>query len=224
MTDAAGLAGRPVAGASASSAGRSIPSTSPTSRSPRRPARRSASSASCSSRPASPPHKHGPAVTPASDRLAMVELAIAGNPAFAASRIELDRDGPSYTVDTLARPASAPDSRPSLRADLVFIVSAEAFADVRDVARAAPRPGAGDRRRRATRRLPGRDARGDRPRLPRTRGPSGRLLDGPRLAALGLGPARREPPPVDRCATSCPDAVAAYIDDHALYRDPRRTP
>jgi len=32
----------------------------------------------------------------------MVELAIAGNPAFAMSEIELRREGPSYTVDTLA--------------------------------------------------------------------------------------------------------------------------
>ena len=31
----------------------------------------------------------------------MVELAIAGNPSFAISRIELERDGPSYTADTL---------------------------------------------------------------------------------------------------------------------------
>lgn len=35
------------------------------------------------------------------DRCRMVELAIAGHPAFALSRIELDRDGPSYTVETL---------------------------------------------------------------------------------------------------------------------------
>jgi nicotinate-nucleotide adenylyltransferase len=33
----------------------------------------------------------------------MVELAIAGNPAFALSRVEVDRAGPSYTVDTLRR-------------------------------------------------------------------------------------------------------------------------
>jgi len=49
-----------------------------------------------------PPHKpHGPVAT-GEDRLAMVELAIEGNPRFAASRIELDRPGPSYTADTLA--------------------------------------------------------------------------------------------------------------------------
>ena len=35
------------------------------------------------------------------DRCRMVELAIAGVPTFAVSRLELDREGPSYTVDTL---------------------------------------------------------------------------------------------------------------------------
>ena len=48
-----------------------------------------------------PPHKPDRRSRPAEDRLAMVRLAIAGNPAFALSRIELDRAGPSYTVDTL---------------------------------------------------------------------------------------------------------------------------
>ena len=40
--------------------------------------------------------------TSAEHRARMVELAIANNPAFALSRIDLDRPGPSYTVDTLA--------------------------------------------------------------------------------------------------------------------------
>ena len=59
-----------------------------------------------------PPHKPGQAITPAVDRLAMVEAAIAGNPAFAASRIELDRPGPSYTVDTLDVARRTSDPRP----------------------------------------------------------------------------------------------------------------
>jgi nicotinate-nucleotide adenylyltransferase len=48
-----------------------------------------------------PPHK--PDVRLASDvhRLAMLELALAGEPRFEISRIELERAGPSYTVDTL---------------------------------------------------------------------------------------------------------------------------
>ncbi|MET0972013.1 MAG: nicotinate-nucleotide adenylyltransferase, partial [Thermoleophilaceae bacterium] len=35
-------------------------------------------------------------------RLEMVELAIAADERFAASRVEVDREGPSYTSDTLA--------------------------------------------------------------------------------------------------------------------------
>jgi nicotinate-nucleotide adenylyltransferase len=48
-----------------------------------------------------PPHKPGQPIGPAEDRAAMVALAIRGNPAFELSRIELDRPGPSYAVDTL---------------------------------------------------------------------------------------------------------------------------
>lgn len=48
-----------------------------------------------------PPHKKGYEVTPAEQRYDMVRLATASNPAFETSRIELDRPGPSYTIDTL---------------------------------------------------------------------------------------------------------------------------
>ena len=41
-------------------------------------------------------------ITAAHHRLAMVRLAIADNPHFAASDIEIRRSGPSYTVDTLS--------------------------------------------------------------------------------------------------------------------------
>ena len=59
-----------------------------------------------------PPHKRGRVVTRAATRLAMTELAIAGREGFSLSRIEIDRDGPSYTVDTLrALRASHPGSR-----------------------------------------------------------------------------------------------------------------
>jgi nicotinate-nucleotide adenylyltransferase len=40
-------------------------------------------------------------VTPAEDRLALVEAAVAGRPGLEASRLEIDRGGPSYTVDTV---------------------------------------------------------------------------------------------------------------------------
>ncbi len=48
-----------------------------------------------------PPHKHGNAISSAEDRFAMTTLAIQGNRTFEASHIELDRPGPSYTIDTL---------------------------------------------------------------------------------------------------------------------------
>jgi nicotinate-nucleotide adenylyltransferase len=62
---------------------------------------------------ADPPHKEArPDLAPAADRWAMVERAIAGFAGFEASRLELDRAGKSYTVDTLrALRAAFPDSR-----------------------------------------------------------------------------------------------------------------
>jgi nicotinate-nucleotide adenylyltransferase len=50
---------------------------------------------------AAQPLKAGRTPAPAALRLAMVEAAVAGWPAFATSAIEIDRGGLSYTVDTL---------------------------------------------------------------------------------------------------------------------------
>ncbi|NLG84473.1 MAG: nicotinate-nucleotide adenylyltransferase [Firmicutes bacterium] len=48
-----------------------------------------------------PPHKQR-AVAAAHHRLRMVEMAVADNPYFAVSTLEIDRPGPSYTVETVA--------------------------------------------------------------------------------------------------------------------------
>ena len=45
--------------------------------------------------------KAGQPVTPAHHRLAMVRLALEHNPAFSVSEMEINRAGPTYTVDTL---------------------------------------------------------------------------------------------------------------------------
>ena len=50
---------------------------------------------------AQPPHKETRALTPEDLRLAMLEAALADHPHFAISTLELERTGPSYTVDTL---------------------------------------------------------------------------------------------------------------------------
>jgi nicotinate-nucleotide adenylyltransferase len=48
-----------------------------------------------------PPHKRDYQVSPPEHRFAMVALATASNAYFEASRVEIDRPGPSYTVDTM---------------------------------------------------------------------------------------------------------------------------
>jgi nicotinate-nucleotide adenylyltransferase len=57
-----------------------------------------------------PPHRELEYDPGAEVRLEMVELAVADDERFATSRIELDRDGPSYTADTLEQLAGgSPD-------------------------------------------------------------------------------------------------------------------
>jgi nicotinate-nucleotide adenylyltransferase len=48
---------------------------------------------------ADPPHKQQEAKSPVEHRLAMLEWAIADNPYFAISRVDIDRPGPHYSVD-----------------------------------------------------------------------------------------------------------------------------
>jgi nicotinate-nucleotide adenylyltransferase len=77
-----------------------------------------------------PPHKQDDEIAAATDRAAMVELAIAGNPAFTISRIELERDGPSYTVDTVGELVDEAARRGVAR-EFFFILSSEALAGLR---------------------------------------------------------------------------------------------
>jgi len=72
-----------------------------------------------------PPHKQDRDVAPVEDRLAMVELAIADNPAFELSRVELNRPGPHYTVDTIK---IISEQNPG--ADLVPIIGGDSLRDL----------------------------------------------------------------------------------------------
>lgn len=84
---------------------------------------------------AASPHKPGVTLAPAADRLAMLTLATAGHDAFSVSPIELDRGGPSYTIDTLGELAQAHP-----RDTLVLILGPDAlasFATWREPARIA---------------------------------------------------------------------------------------
>lgn len=48
-----------------------------------------------------PPHKLDQEISPAAQRLELVQASILDNPNFELSRVELDRPGPHYAVDTL---------------------------------------------------------------------------------------------------------------------------
>jgi nicotinate-nucleotide adenylyltransferase len=162
-----------------------------------------------------PPHKPLAAVTAAADRVAMVELAIADNPAFELTRLEVDRPGPSYTAETVAeiRRAEEAAGRPP---DLTLVLSVETFQELPDwhepeqllaAARLAvvpregyPAPDPGW----LNDHFPGQEDRVD-------------FLEGPRL---GLSSTALR----DRVAHHrsirylVPAEVARYIEDHHLYR------
>ena len=152
-----------------------------------------------------PPHKRGRHVTPARHRLAMTRLAVRGNPAFAVSAIEAKRRGPSFTVETLrALRGRFP------RAELWLIVGADSLNELHTwrapreiVALArlavAVRPGA---RRVAE---SGRRA----PRAVRLENPGIAVSSSALRARSAAGASLRY---------LVPDAVAAYVRRHRLYR------
>jgi nicotinate-nucleotide adenylyltransferase len=73
-----------------------------------------------------PPHKKQYQVTPAQWRYEMVVLATASNPAFETSRVELDRPGPSYAVDTV----QAFRMELGAEAGIYFITGADAMLEI----------------------------------------------------------------------------------------------
>ena len=162
---------------------------------------------------ADPPHKRDQQVTPSRHREAMVALAIAPEPAFVLSRIELERPGPSYAVDTVAELAQR--SRTEGRPEPWFVMSAEVLDDfhtwrsperILELCRiaVAPRPGAeplDDRWVRA--RFPGREGRFC-------------FLPGPELdiASTGIRARVAAGEPIDGLV---PASVHHYIEEHGLY-------
>ena len=69
--------------------------------------------------------KEGVEVTPAHHRMNMTALAVAYNPRFSVSSIEVDREGPTYTVDTLEELRDEDCSR-----EMFLIVGADSVAQM----------------------------------------------------------------------------------------------
>jgi nicotinate-nucleotide adenylyltransferase len=72
-----------------------------------------------------PPHKQGKTITPIEQRIAMVRTAINADEMFALSRVDIDRPGPHYVLDTmhLLHKTCADDS-------LVFIMGGDSLHDL----------------------------------------------------------------------------------------------
>ena len=157
-----------------------------------------------------PWRKSGRAVSPSRQRLDMVRLAIADNAAFQLCTLEVDRPGPTYSVDTLtALRAQHPE------AELVFLVGLDALEDlprwhrpeqIMQLATLAVAPRGSDRlsREHLERLLPGLADAVVWVEIPR--------ID---VSATDL---RRRAAEGRSLRYLVPDAVEAYIREHKLYR------
>jgi nicotinate-nucleotide adenylyltransferase len=172
---------------------------------------------------AQPPHKPLTELAPAADRYRMTVLAVRGHPRFEVSDVEVTRSGPSYTVDTLT--ALQPRGR------LYLVIGSETFLDLlnwKDPGRVVtlarlvviPRNGMGfDPEAPAAVKvlreltLPGFVPAGaDAP-----DGAAPLLLHAASLPISGSD-LRRRAREGRSLAFRMPDAVAAYLRDHQLYR------
>lgn len=156
--------------------------------------------------PAGQPWQKSRRMTPAAQREAMVRLAIAGEPAFTLSRAELERSGPSFTLDTLRSfQAAEPGSQ------WFLLIGADQYAGLhtwrdwpellsRAVLAVANRPGP----------LPPVDAE---------------VLRHPHRAVplpmldISSTDIRRRAARGENIAELVPPQVARYIDQHKLYRE-----
>ncbi|HEY7133154.1 MAG TPA: nicotinate (nicotinamide) nucleotide adenylyltransferase [Candidatus Limnocylindrales bacterium] len=164
-----------------------------------------------------PPHKPGRPISEPDVRLALVEAGIVGEPRLETSRIELDRAGPSWTVDTVAQ-LVAGQRAAGREPDVTVILSAESFASLPawheperllELARIAVAPRAGHAPPDAASmeaRLPGVTGRVDLLELPPIDVSASEIRA---RAAAGL--------PLDGLV---PPGVATRIHDDRLYRQP----
>lgn len=71
-----------------------------------------------------PPHKQRHVITEGKRRVEMLQLALAGDPRFGVNRMELERDEPSFTLDTLGQ-----IQREHPEAELFFLMGADSLAE-----------------------------------------------------------------------------------------------
>lgn len=155
------------------------------------------------------PFKRGLTVATAVQRLEMVRLACAGNPAFRPCAVELERPGPSYTVTTLEELGA------THTAELCFLIGADALRDLPRWHRAAELPRLA-RIVALQRPYAALDLEALFAELPALRGRL-ELLEGPRID-LSSSELRARVAAGRPIRYLVPDPVAAYIEQHQIYR------
>ena len=159
---------------------------------------------------ASPPHKPDQKLSDSADRFAMLALAIHERPRLTVDSIEFEREGPSFTVDTLRE-----YHRREPGADLIFIMGADSLRELhlwRDpagiLARAevavARRPGVAIDLDEVDARIPGASSRI-------------RIVDVP-LIGVSSSDIRRRVRADEPIAYQVPWRVEEYIRNHCLYK------
>ncbi len=161
------------------------------------------------------PLKQGQPVTPAEHRVAMLELAISDNSCFALSRADVDRAGPSYTVDTVRQLRAEWEPQAGGKLDTWFIIGADSLATLprwRDPASilahtrlaVVQRPGISMHPASLEADIPGIGSVSD-------------LIDAP-LIDISATDIRRRVGEGRSIRYRVPDLVREYIESHALYR------
>jgi nicotinate-nucleotide adenylyltransferase len=158
-----------------------------------------------------PPHKRAAADPGPEHRLRMCELAVAGEPSLEASPLEVQRGGPSYTVDTLSTLRSLYPN-----ASLTLILGSDVArtlpewhrpAELLALARLAIAERAGDGREEALAALDS------------LRAPDPLFLEMPTVE-VSSSLVRERVAAGESLDGLVPPAVAAYIAEHALYARP----
>jgi nicotinate-nucleotide adenylyltransferase len=177
-----------------------------------------------------PPHKPGGGLVSPLHRYAMVSLAVAGHPGFVACPVEVERDGPSYSADTVeALAGDWPGAR------LFFLMGSDTFLDL-PTWRTPERLGVfatlavghraggafdpeGDGARAVLRRLGQTGWRRVPPTAAETLAPGECALVETRSVAVSAREIRQRLAAGESARYQVPLAVAEYIGDHRLYRE-----
>lgn len=152
------------------------------------------------------------ALTPAADRVEMLRLAIAGAPRERIELCEIERSGPSYTIDTVAGlQARRPDARWWLLLGQDQLANLPTWHRWQDLV--------------ARVQLAVANRAGDAPRVPRELIDAGVAVAEVPLAQMAVSSTaiRARTAVGQDIASLVPAAVARYIELHGLYRDPLRS-